>query len=315
LKIAYLLSETKSFGRLGSMAKVQRFVSNDFTIRAAAIDATEVVAHMQCLHNSYPIATTGIGKAMVGAILLASQLKDKQQIGLLFRGNGPLKSIYAEADFEGHVRAYTPNPQYEPLSYEGGLKVSEALGNGTLTVARHTPFQKQPFNGMVDIVSGEIGEDIAHYLHQSHQTRSIVALGIYVNPDGKVVKAGGVIIEVMPGVEEAVVDLLQKNADEKKPSVSKILREGGKPEDLVKPFMEGISFTQLDHPYEVEYFCPCNENRVEAALQVLGEADLQDMIDKQEEPEITCQMCGKPYKFTVEKVTTIRDLLYKNSLN
>ncbi len=297
------------------MAKVQRFVSNDFTIRAAAIDATEVVAHMQQLHNSYPVATAGVGKAMVGAILLASQLKDKQQIGLLFRGNGPLKSIYAEADFEGHVRAYTPNPQYQPLSYEGGLKLSDAIGNGTLTVARHTPFQKQPFNGMVDIVSGEIGEDIAHYLHQSHQTRSIVALGIYIDPHGKVLHAGGVIIEVMPGVEESIVDLLQKNTDEKKPSVSKILREGGLPIDLLRPYMEGIAFTQLDHSYEVAYHCPCNEERVEAALQVLGEADLQDMIDKKEEPEITCQMCGKPYKFNVDKVIEIRNLLYKNSLN
>ncbi|MGZ3690547.1 MAG: Hsp33 family molecular chaperone HslO [Pseudobdellovibrio sp.] len=297
------------------MAKVHRFVSNDFTLRAAAVDATDVVAHMQKLHNSFPVATSGVGKAMVGALLLASQLKDKQQIGLLFRGNGDLKSIYAEADFEGRVRAYTPNPQFEPVSYEGGLKLAEALGNGTLTVARHTPFQKQPFNGMVNIVSGEIGEDIAHYLHQSHQIRSIVALGIYLDQNGKVVKAGGVIIEVMPGVDESVVELLQKNSDEKKPSVSKILRDGGAPIDLVKPYMEGIAFTQLEHDYNVEYFCPCSEERVEAALQVLGEADLMDMIDKKEEPEITCQMCGKPYKFSHEKVVEIRNLVYKNSLN
>ena len=297
------------------MAKVQRFVSNDLTLRAAAVDATDVVAHMQRLHNSYPLATSGVGKAMVGSLLLASQLKDKQQVGLLFRGNGPLKSIYAEASFEGRVRGYTPNPQFQPPSYEGGLKLSQALGNGTLTVARHTPFQKQPFNGMVNIVSGEIGEDIAHYLHQSHQIRSIVALGIYLDQHGKVIKAGGVIIEVMPGVEESVVELLQKNADEKKPSVSRILRDGGGPIDLVLPYMEGIEFSQIDHSYDVEYHCPCSEERVEAALQVLGEADLADMIDKKEEPEITCQMCGKPYKFTVEKVIEIRNVLYKNSLN
>lgn len=297
------------------MSKVHRFVSNDLTIRVAAVDATEVVAHVQALHNSYPVATSGVGKAMVGALLLASQLKDKQQVGLLFRGNGPLKSIYAEASFEGHVRAYTPNPQFQPLSYEGGLKLSEALGHGTLTVARHTPFQKQPFNGVVNLVSGEIGEDIAHYLHQSHQIRSIVALGIYLDQQGKVIKAGGVIIEVMPGVEEKIVELLQKNTDEKKPSVSRILRDGGVPIDLVKPYLEGIDFTQIDHPYEVEYFCPCSPERVEAALQVLGDADLLDMIDKKEEPEITCQMCGKPYKFSVEKVIEIRNSLYKNSLN
>ena len=297
------------------MAKVHRFVSNDLTLRAAAIDATEVVIEMQKLHNSFPVATSGVGKAMVGAILLAAQLKDRQQIGLLFRGNGPLKSIYAEADFEGRVRAYTPNPQYQPNSYDGGLKLSEALGGGTLTVARHTPFQKQPFNGMVEIVSGEIGDDIAHYLHQSHQIRSIVALGIYLDQEGKVIKAGGVIIEVMPGVEESVVELLQNNADTKNPSISKILRDGGQPTDLVKPFLEGIPYTQLEHPHEVIYFCPCSEERVMAALQVLGEADLQDMIDKNEQPEVICQMCGKPYSFRVDQVAEIRDQLHKNSLH
>ena len=160
------------------MAQVHRFVSNDFTLRAAAVDATEVVAEMQKLHKSYPLATTAVGKAMVGALLLSSQLKDKQQVGLLFRGNGALKSVYAEADFEGNVRAYTPNPQYQPPNYEHGLKLSDALGHGTLTVARHQPFQKQPFHGTVEMVTGEIGDDIAHYLHQSHQIRSIVALGI-----------------------------------------------------------------------------------------------------------------------------------------
>lgn len=297
------------------MSKVHRFVSNDLTIRAAAIDATEVVLEMQKLHKAFPLASVGVGKAMVGALLLASQLKDNQQVGLLFRGNGALKSIYAEADFEGHVRAYTPNPQYQPESYENGLKLSEALGHGTLTVARHQPFQKQPFHGTVEIVSGEIGEDIAHYLHQSHQIRSIVALGIYLDQKGKVTHAGGVIIEVMPGVEESIVELLQKNNDAKKPSVSKILRDGGKPTDLVQPFLEGIPYTQLEHDYEVKYHCPCSENRVIAALEVLGEADLQDMIDKQEQPEIICQMCGKPYHFSVEQVEDIRERLHRNSLH
>lgn len=297
------------------MSRVQRFVSNDFTIRIAAIDATDVVNEMQKLHNSFPVATSGVGKAMVGALLLASQLKDNQQIGLLFRGNGPLKSIYAEADFEGRVRAYTPNPQFQPSTYDGGLNLSAALGNGTLTVARHTPFQKQPFNGMVEIVSGEIGDDIAHYLHQSHQIRSIVALGIFLDQNGKVLKAGGTIIEVMPGVEESVVELLQKNADSKKPSISKILRDGGKPIDLVSPYMEGIPFTEIEHGFEVCYHCPCNEERVTAALQVLGEADLQDMIDKKEKPEVICQMCGKPYYFELEQIENIRNLVKKNSLH
>lgn len=297
------------------MSKIHRFCSNDFTVRMAAIDATDLVAEVQLLQKMMPVATMGVGKAMVGALLLASQLKEKQKIGLLFRGNGSLKSIYVEADYEGHVRAYTPNPDYEPPDYKKPSLLKDALGYGTLTVARHTPFQKQPFQGTVELVTGEIGDDIAHYLHQSHQIRSVVSLGIYLDEYGKVKKAGGTIIEIMPGVDEKVVDLIQKNADDFQPSVSKILMAGGGPSDLILPYMTGIDFTELDHDVHAKYFCPCTEDRVSAALEVLGVADLQDMIDKKEEPEITCQMCGKPYVFSADKILEIHERVYKNSLN
>ena len=297
------------------MSKIHRFCSNDFTVRMAAIDATDLVAEVQLLQKMMPVATMGVGKAMVGALLLASQLKEKQKIGLLFRGNGSLKSIYVEADYEGHVRAYTPNPDYEPPDYKKPSLLKDALGYETLTVARHTPFQKQPFQGTVELVTGEIGDDIAHYLHQSHQIRSVVSLGIYLDEYGKVKKAGGTIIEIMPGVDEKVVGLIQKNADDFQPSVSKILMAGGGPSDLVLPYMTGIDFTELDHDVHAKYYCPCTEDRVSAALEVLGVADLQDMIDKKEEPEITCQMCGKPYVFSADKILEIHERVYKNSLN
>lgn len=297
------------------MSKIHRYCSNDFTVRIAAVDATQVVQEMQMLQNTMPIATVGVGKAMVGAILMAAQLKEKQQVGLLFRGNGSIKSIYAEADFEGQVRAFTPNPQYEPVSYANGLSVAEALGNGTLSVARHQPFQKQPFHGTVSLVSGEIGEDIAHYLHQSHQIRSVVALGIYLDEYGKCVKAGGVIIEVMPGVDEKIVAAIEANAGIMSPKISKILMEGGKPFDLVEPYMLGIPFTELDHPHSAKYFCPCDKDRVMGALGILGVAELQDIIDDNKPQEVVCQMCGKPYEISVEEVTGIRDRVHRNSMH
>ncbi|UYL09568.1 Hsp33 family molecular chaperone HslO [Bdellovibrio sp. SKB1291214] len=191
--------------------RVHRFVSKDLTVRIAAVNATEVVQHMQDLQNTFPLATVGVGRGMVGALLLASHLKDGQQVGLLFRGNGPLSSIYAEASYEGHVRGYTPNPQYQPENYDDGLSLRKALGIGLLTVARHQPFQKQPFQGTVEMVSSEIGDDIAHYLHQSHQIRSLVSLGVYLDKNGKVQSAGGVLIEVMPGVEESMVEKIIAN--------------------------------------------------------------------------------------------------------
>lgn len=295
--------------------RVHRFVSKDLTLRIAAVNATEVVQHMQKLQNTYPLATVAVGRGMVGAALMASQLKDGQMVGLLFRGNGPLQSIYAEASFEGHVRGYTPNPQYQPENYDDGLSLKNAIGIGLLSVARHQPFQKQPFYGTVELVSGEVGQDIAHYLHQSHQIRSLVSLGVYLDTDGKVEAAGGVLIEVMPGVEEEIVEKIQSNYDNKKPNISKMLLEGASPMDLVKPFMEGIEFHELSHEYSLEYFCPCTKDRVVRALETLGEEELADMIAKAENADVTCQICGRPYTVTIPEIQNIKDRIHKGSLH
>jgi Disulfide bond chaperones of the HSP33 family len=295
--------------------RVHRFVSNDFTLRIAAVDATQAVREMQKLQNTFPLATVAVGRGMVGAILMASQLKEGQQVGLLFKGSGALRSVYAEADWNGHVRGYTPNPQFIPENYDHGLSLHEAMGKGTLTVARHQPFQKQPFQGTVEMVTGEIGEDIAHYLHQSHQIRSLVSLGVYLDENGQVGAAGGVIIEVMPGVEEALVEKIQQNAEKTKINISKMLKEGATPEDLVRPFLEGVEFQEIEHEPVVSYYCPCTKERVIRALETLGAAELQDMVDKNEEVDVTCQVCGRPYKVTVPEVKELKDHLERESLH
>ncbi len=295
--------------------RVHRYVTRDFTVRIAAVDATEVVRHMQSLQNTFPLATVAVGRGMVGALLMAAHLKDGQQVGLLFKGNGALGSVYAEASYEGHVRGYTPNPQYQPPNYDNGLSLKDALGHGTLNVSRHQPFQKQPFHGLVELVSGEIGEDIAHYLHQSHQIRSLVSLGVYLDTYGKVKAAGGVIIEVMPGVEDELVEKIYANYEKNKPNISQMILDGAKPLELVTPFMEGIEFEELDHKYEIEYFCPCNQERVLRAFETFEEADLQDIIDKKEESDVTCQVCGRPYKVSVAEVQALKDRIHKGSMH
>jgi molecular chaperone Hsp33 len=297
------------------MAKVHRFVTNDFTVRIAAVDTTEVVAEMQSIQNSFPLATVGIGRAMTGALLLASHLKEGQQVGLHFRGNGPLSSIFAEADFDGKVRGYCPNPDYQAPVPEDVLNLKKALGFGLLNVTRQQPFQRQPFNGTVEMESGEIGEDIAHYLHQSHQIRSLINLGVYLDVYGKAKAAGGILIEVMPGVEDEVVNRLQTNADKVKANISKMILDGALPTDLVAPYLEGIPYTQIPHEPEVQYHCPCTVDRVMRALGALGQNDLREMIEKGESTEVQCQMCGKSYEVSIADLETLQEALRKNSMH
>lgn len=298
-----------------SPQRVHRYVTTDFTVRVAAVDATAVVREMQALQGAKPIASMAVGRAMVGALLLASQQKQGHQVGLYIRCSGALKAVYAEAHFEGQVRGYTPMSHWEPATYENGYSLKEGIGDGFLTIARHQPFQKQPFQGTVNLVSGEIGDDIAHYLIQSHQIRSLVSVGVYIDAYGQVRAAGGVMLEVMPGVEEDVVDKIQKNADLHKVPVSQMLFDGAKPIDLVKPYLEGLEFTELDHDYPVTYSCPCTKERVVRALETLGLADLEDMIAKNEKADVTCQVCGRPYIIGVDELTELKNQLYKNSLN
>lgn len=297
-----------------SASKVHRFVSNDFTVRAAAVDATMVVREMQQLQGTLPIPTVAVGRAMVGAILMASNLKEGS-VGLYIKGYGNLAAIYAEAHNDGSVRGYTPVPLYAPANYGGGLSLKNHINGGTLTVSRHQPFQKQPFQGTVGLVSGEIGDDIAHYLLQSQQIRSLIAVGVYLDTYGKVQSAGGVLIEVMPGVEEEVAAKIEANASKFKINISEMIKAGKSPYDLVAPYFDGIPFTQLDHDYPLIYACPCDRDRVIRALEMLGVDELQDMLEKKEKAEVQCQMCGKPYEISLEEMQTLKDKLHRSTLH
>lgn len=295
--------------------KVNRFVTNDFTVRIAAVDASEVVREMQSIQTSYPLATVGVGRAMVGALLMASTLKEGQEVGLFFKGNGPLGSIYAQANFEGQVRGYCPNPNYMAPQAEDAMLLGKALGFGQLTVARHQPFQRQPFQGTVEMNHGEIGEDLAHYLHQSHQIRSLVSLGVYLDTYGKVKSAGGLIIEVMPGVEESIVEKIHANVAKIKNPVSQMILDGAQPVDLVRPYMEGLPFTQIPHEHDISYHCPCTNDRVKGAMTVLGEQGLQEMIDEGKPAEVTCQMCGRQYQLSIKELSDLKEELRKGSMH
>lgn len=297
------------------MSKVHRFISNDLTIRVAAVDATDVVAEMQNILHGSPLATIGVGRAMVGAILMASQLKDGQEVGILLKGNGPLGSLYGQASYEGNVRGYCPNPHYFPPNVEDALNLKKAIGFGHLTVSRQQPFQQQPFFGTVEMASGEVGDDIAHYLHQSHQIRSLVSLGVLLDSDGKVEAAGGVLLEVMPGVEEEVVEKIQENADHYKENISHEIQKGKSVKDLVVPYLRGIPFSEVPHDHSIQYFCPCTQDRVIRSLGTLGEADLQEMIAENENTQVTCQMCGRKYTVTVQELQDLKDQLHRNSMH
>lgn len=288
-------------------SRVHRYVAQDLSFRAAVVDATSVVREMQALQNTYPIATMAVGRSMVAAILMASQLKHRQQVSLYFRGDGPLEMFFAEANFEGEVRGYTPHPHLEVHKKLGATNLGIAIGKGILTVVRTTPYQKQAQRGSVEIQTGEVGDDVAFYLLQSHQTRSIVSLGVKVNAFGYVESAGGIIIELMPGAPEDLIKRLEKNFS-KRGSLSESLAEGAGVVEIRDLYLKGFKLQELEHPYDLEYKCRCSKERLANALMLLGHVDVEKMIEDNEPAKAKCEFCGRQY---VVEIDELRELLDK----
>jgi molecular chaperone Hsp33 len=288
---------------------VKKYLSKDQTIRIASCVSTELINDIVKFQAMTPLASTLLGRAVTGAVLMASQLKDGQKVGLHFHGKGPMGSLFAEASYDGKARAYCENKGVQlPAGVE---KLGFALGEGHLDVVRTLPFQREAHRGSVELYSGEIGEDIAYYLRQSQQVPAIVALSaIPATEEGRLEIAGGYIVELMPGAtEETKIQLewIQSQAV----SISRRIRQGNSADDLISPFKEVFDFEPIEHPYTVEHECICSVERMEAALKLLGAKTIKDMIAKaragaaSEAEKATCEFCGKSYQISEEQLELI----------
>ncbi len=287
---------------------IHKYISNDLSFRASLVNGTRVVQEMQSLQNTYPLATNAVGRAMVGALLMASHLKDNQMVSIYFKGDGPLEMFFAEATYEGAVRGYTPNPQLVLGEGDDPLNLSKGIGKGTLSVVRTLPNQVVPQRGSVEIHSGEVAEDLAYYYHQSHQVPSVVGLGVKVNPYGMVLAAGGVLIELMPGSKDDIIKVLEQNA-KWAGSLSELLGAGAGLKDLADLFFRGLEVTQVEHPFEAQYSCRCTKDKFRNALSLLGPLDIADMISKKEVADARCELCGRHYQLTEEELQQVYDEL------
>lgn len=293
--------------------RVHKFLTEDLTVRISSVNATAVVDEMRSIQNSYPIPTVAVGRSMVAALLMASHLKNKQELSLYFQGNGPLGRVFAEANFEGQVRGYCNQTKYQS-PVEGQISIGPAIGIGLLTVTHHLPGNDEPHRGTVIIRTGEVGDDIAFYLHQSHQIPSVVALGVHVNEYGLVQAAGGVLIELMPGHSDEMVAKIEENV-RRAPSISKRLLEGATPLDLVRDYLGDEPLMELDHPYPIQYHCRCSIERVLRSVMLLGLDEIDRALADAKPLDVACEFCGRHYEVAHEELTKLRAELYKVSLN
>ncbi len=286
-----------------------RAMSKDGFVKMAAVVSTEIVRRGAQIQGSTPNATAALGRLLTAASLMGNTQKvENGSLTLQVNGGGPVGTILCVSDAVGNVRGYIQNPQVPLMEQRPGkLDVGAAVGtNGMLTVIRDLQM-KEPYVGSVELVTGEIADDITSYFAQSEQTPTACALGVLVDRDQSVKVAGGYLIQLLPGAPDAVVDTLEAGI-QSAGAVTVMLENGMTPEEILKAACAGMELEFLETT-PVEYRCYCSRDRVRGALVSLGREELEQIVHDGETVHIGCQFCDADYQFAPEEVETLLETL------
>lgn len=273
-------------------------------LRAFAASTRAVVETARAAHNTSPVATAALGRLLTAGAMMGSMMKnDTDMLTIQIQCDGPIGGLTVTADVHGNVKGYVVNPDVMlPPSKKGKLDVAAALNLGVLSVIKDMGL-KEPYVGQTILTTSEIAEDLTYYFATSEQVPSSVGLGVLMEKDNTVKQAGGFIIQVMPFVDDAVVDRLEENIS-KLDSVTSMLDQGMTPEQLLETVLDGMDVEVTD-TLPTEFTCNCSKERVEKALISIGKKDIQEMIDDGKEIEMHCHFCNTGYTFTVEELKEI----------
>ena len=293
------------------MGKLVRALSADGSVLCSSVDATDICNEIVRIHQPSPVATADMGRLAAAGSLMGALMKGEDDaLTLRINGGGAGGTVLCVADYMGNVRCCCDNPQADlPLKENGKLDVGGFVGNdGFLAVIRDLGL-KEPYATQSPIVSGEIAEDITAYYAISEQIPTVCALGVLVDRDHSVKAAGGYIIQLVPPVNEAAIDFIEKNIKNMQ-SVTTLLSEGKTAEEIALMGLEGLQGEILDS-WECGYKCRCSRERTERMLISLGKKELAQLAEESEETggstEICCQFCGKKYYFSKEDLTGLAE--------
>ena len=282
-----------------------RAITADGSVKAVAITGRDLVERARNIHTLLPVATAALGRTLMAASLMGDAMKiDGSSLTLQIKGGGPLGTILAVSDEAGNVRGYVQNPHVELMEKAPGkLDVGRAVGEtGSLTVIKDLGM-KEPYVGTIDLLSGEIADDIAAYFVESEQIPTACALGVLVGTDQSVTSAGGYLIQLLPGAGEDIITKIEAGV-QRVGSVSHALEGGLDGAGLLRAVLSDFDLEILEtHP--VEYRCYCSRDRVTRALISMGREELSSLIQEQGQAELTCQFCDQIYRYSKEDLEEI----------
>ncbi len=279
-----------------------RGISENGGIIFCAVNATKMISEMEKIHKTSAVVTAALGRLLIASSLMGVMMKSNEDtVTLRVNGGGPCGNIVAVSNGKGDTKGYVTNNVVEiPLRQDGKLNVGVAVGkNGVLSVVKDFG-NKKPYIGQTQLVSGEIGEDIAAYFVQSEQVPTVCGLGVLVNEDLSVKSAGGFMVQLLPGATEEEISCLEKNISCMQ-SVTQMILKGLSPEDMMHIALKGFNPNILDEQ-NITYKCTCSKQRSEKILLSLGKQELKDMMKEKDEAETVCHFCNKKYKFILSQL-------------
>lgn len=282
---------------------IVRAMAANGQIRAFAAATTGLVEKARERHNTSPVATAALGRLLTGGAMMGSMMKNPSDVlTLQVKCSGDIGGITVTADSQGHVKGYVVNPDVMLPPKDGKLDVGGALGAGFLHVIKDLGL-KEPYTGQTILQTGEIGDDLTYYFATSEQIPSSVGVGVLMEKNNTVRCAGGFIVQVMPLIEDEVLNRLEDNIKHIQ-SVTAMLDSGYTPEEMLGQVLEGLNVEFTD-TLDVSFECNCSKKRVEKAIISIGKKDIQAMIDDGETIEVKCHFCNTAYHYTVEELKNI----------
>ena len=283
---------------------ITRAMTKCANARIIAINSREMVNDAIKYHNLSPTAAAALGRTLTATSMIGVMLKNKSDsVTVSFNGDGVCGKILAVSDYYGNTKGFVQYPQADlPLNSKGKLDVAGAVGHGSMYVVRDVG-EKEPYVGMIPIVSGEIAEDITEYFAKSEQIPTVCALGVLIDREYKCISAGGYMIQLLPGADDAFIDKLEERIAVV-PPVSTLFSTGKNNEEYIKDILGDIEFDIFDEA-DVSYYCDCTKQRVQNALISMGQKEMTEIINDGKNIDVTCQFCDKVYTFTPQDLKNL----------
>lgn len=280
--------------------KIIRCITSDGAVMAAAVDTSNLVYTGAKVHMTSPAATAALGRLLTAAAIMGNQLKQKDaSITLRIKGNdSETGAVIAVSDSQGNVRGYVQNPDCPTEYYQNGkLNVAKAVGRtGILNVMKDYG-TGEPYVGQVELVSGEIAEDITNYYAASEQIPTVCALGVLLDKeDHEVLLAGGLLIQLLPGADETTIDKIEKNVSKLEPMTT-MLAKGMSIKEICETALKGFEVEVLDE-MPIKYACSCSREKVINAFITLSDEEIRSLADEKGFAEAVCHFCKKKHRFS-----------------